>query len=186
MIDSHLIPNIVNVVTTTDLGFTLDLQLISKMHSTSAQYDPDTNPPPVPVYYKTPDMEGKISIFQSGKLISVGTKSPDRSQSELEDVVKMLFELHGEITRDVEYNIRNLVATFDFKMILDLELLYALMGGMYEPEQFPALILKEKDSSVTYLIFRSGKMNIVGAKSIKQLSQSLIKIVENVSKLKGD
>ena len=181
--DHHFTPNIVNVVTTTDLGISLDLQLISEVYFTSTLYEPESAHPPVPVYYKTPDMEGKISIFHTGKLISVGTKSPERSQIELENVVHMLFELHEKTPKKLEYIIQNLVATFDFQTRLNLERLYALIGGSYEPERFPAIILKENESSVTFLIFRSGKMNIVGAKTIDQLTFSLSNLVENILKM---
>jgi transcription initiation factor TFIID TATA-box-binding protein len=71
-------------------------------------------------------------------------------------------------TLEIEANIRNIVVLYKTK-VSDLEYLSETLGGIYEPEQFPAIIYKPDEIDVTYLIFNSGKIIISGIKSIKQI-----------------
>ena len=43
---------------------------------------------------------------------------------------------------------------------VDLESLALVTDGIYEPEQFPGMILRHDEPKVTYLIFNSGKIVI--------------------------
>ena len=58
-----------------------------------------------------------------------------------------------------------------------------MTDGIYEPEQFPALILRNASPKVTYLVFSSGKIVIVGNKSIEDLETASRKIVKMVCDL---
>ena len=66
--------NIVNVVATADLAQRVDIQEIAEIPYTI--HDSEIYGGRV-TYLKTPQMYGKVTIFPSGKLISVGTKSPE-------------------------------------------------------------------------------------------------------------
>ena len=70
--------------------------------------------------------------------------------------------------------LRNIVATIDMKRKFDLnKLTLTIRNSIYEPEQFPGLIAKiTKQTSLTFLIFSSGKIVIVGAKSEEELNES--------------
>jgi transcription initiation factor TFIID TATA-box-binding protein len=72
--------------------------------------------------------------------------------------------------------IQNIVARFDLGERTHLEELARTMPkSMYEPEQFPGLIFRIRDSCVA-LIFASGKGVLAGAKTISELNQGLFEI----------
>ena len=45
-------------------------------------------------------------------------------------------------------------------------------NSIYEPEQFPAAIVKSNEPKVTYLIFNSGKIIISGVKTDEELEKA--------------
>ena len=158
--------NIVNVVATANLRQQVDLLMISELPDTT--YDQKIYGGRV-AYLKTPEMYGKVTIFPSGKLISVGTKSPEQAQQDLERTVKTL--VTGGLTNPVEVGaeLRNIIAVQHLEKPVDLGSLSIFTYGIYEPEQFPGLILRQENPKVTYLIFSSGKVVIAGSKSLDEL-----------------
>ena len=79
-------------------------------------------------------------------------------------------------TVEVSAEIRNIVAVQNLEKALDLESLALLTEGIYEPEQFPGIILRQDEPKVTYLIFASGKIVIAGSRNIENLRVSSEKI----------
>ena len=71
---------IVNVVATANLNQEVDLFELAKCKG--ILHDSEIYGGRV-AYFKSPKMEGKVSIFRSAKLISVGTKSEEGAFSEL-------------------------------------------------------------------------------------------------------
>ncbi len=53
----------------------------------------------------------------------------------------------------------------------------------YEPEAFPGLVFRLKDPSITALVFRSGTVVCVGAKSLKEANGGIDKILKMIRKL---
>jgi TATA-box binding protein (TBP) (component of TFIID and TFIIIB) len=78
-------------------------------------------------------MQGKVSIFISGKMISVGTKSESKAFGELDFAVKYL-TAEG-LVRKVELNpkIQNLVVMVDFEHQINLEDFSIKNRAIYEP-----------------------------------------------------
>ena len=74
-------PEIVNVVATADLQQQVSLTEISRLPHTI--HDQEIYGGRV-AYLKTPEMHGKVTIFPSGKLISVGTRSPQQAQEDIQ------------------------------------------------------------------------------------------------------
>jgi len=157
---------IVNVVSTADLKQRVDLHEISKLDHVI--FDQEIYGGRV-AYLKTPEMHGKVTIFPSGKLISVGTKSPEQAQQDLEWTVKTLVTGGLIDPIEVEAELRNIVAVQNLENPVDLESLSIVIEGIYEPEQFPGFILRQENPKVTYLIFSSGKVVIAGSKSLDEL-----------------
>jgi TATA-box binding protein (TBP) (component of TFIID and TFIIIB) len=127
-------------------------------------------------YVKTPEMDGRVTVFSSGKMISVGGKSIKKSIEQLNHAKFHL--LRGKLIEDVALKpkIQNIVATITLPRPLKIAQIYdKLAGAIYEPEQFPGIILKSINS-VSYLIFASGKIVISGAKSKKELLTSAFEI----------
>ena len=162
-------PEIVNLVATSDLRQALSLPEVAKMRYTI--YDQEIYGGRV-VYLKTPKMQGKTSIFPSGKLISVGTRSTEEAQRDLQYTADYLYK-HNLIRETiVEARIRNIVAMITVDDPPSLEEMTDTIGAMYEPEQFPGAILKEEETNATYLIFQSGKIIISGTNSLKNLEEA--------------
>lgn len=80
--------------------------------------------------------------------------------------------------------IENVVASTDIKKVISLDkLLNILEASEYEPEQFPGLVYRLDDPKVATLIFRSGKIICVGARSIAAAKIALRKTVKNIKKV---
>ncbi len=66
--------------------------------------------------------------------------------------------------------IENIVATVILESTLDLNLIEARIPDVdYNPDQFPGLVYRLQSPRITALVFKSGKMVVTGAKSVKQL-----------------
>ncbi len=80
--------------------------------------------------------------------------------------------------------IENVVASTDIKKIISLDkLLTILEASEYEPEQFPGLVYRLAEPKVATLIFRSGKIICVGARSTSAAKVALKKTVRNIKKI---
>ena len=80
--------------------------------------------------------------------------------------------------------IENVVASTDIQKVISLDkLLNILEASEYEPEQFPGLVYRLDEPRVATLIFRSGKIICVGARSISAAKIALRKTVHNIKKI---
>jgi transcription initiation factor TFIID TATA-box-binding protein len=165
---------IVNVVATADLGQIVDFNELVKCKEiiySSSIYGGRV------AYFKTEKMQGKVSIFLSGKMISVGTKSESKAVSELAFVIEYL-AAEGLVKKvELSPKIQNLVVMANFKEPINLEELSEKTRAIYEPEQFPGAILRLKEPfKASVLIFASGKIIITGLKSSEQIEPTIKQI----------
>jgi len=116
-------------------------------------------------------MHGKTTIFPSGKLISVGTKTREQATHGLQETVDTLTQANLIKPVSVTANVRNIVALLTLPNPIPLEQLEE-PNSIYEPEQFPAAILKAENPKATYLIFNSGKIIISGVKTDEELEKA--------------
>jgi len=131
-------------------------------------------------YVKDNKMVGRVTVFGSGKLISVGTKSPDNAILELKNASHILQNYQLIKKCKIFPKIRNIVASGKVNKKIDLHNLARILPrSMYEPEQFPGLIFRIKDSVVA-LIFASGKTVIVGSKTINELNNAFFELQQNL------
>jgi transcription initiation factor TFIID TATA-box-binding protein len=159
---------IVNVIATADMNQEVDLFELAEYKE--ILYDSEIYGGRV-AYFKSPSMEGKVSIFTSGKMISIGTKSEREAFHELNQVKKFLVKKHliADSVRLVP-RVQNIVVTADFEKTINLEELSTDQKMIYEPEQFPGGILRvEEPHNTTILLFASGKAVIVGLKRSEQI-----------------
>ena len=159
---------IVNIVATADLHQSVELIEIAKIRHTI--YDQEIYGGRV-AYLKTPTMHGKTTIFPSGKLISVGTKSREQAKHDLQETVETLTQANLIKPVNVTANVRNIVALLTLPNPIPLEQLEE-PNTIYEPEQFPAAIVKTNEPKATYLIFNSGKIIISGIKTEEELEEA--------------
>ena len=80
--------------------------------------------------------------------------------------------------------VQNIVAFVDLKTELDLErLAFELPDSEYDPDRFPALIVKFKEPKISFLVFRNGKMNCTGADHITKIEEGVAKLVNQLRDL---
>lgn len=163
--------SIVNIVVTASLDQKLDFSELCLFKEIN--YSPFVYSGHV-AYFKTTTMQGRISIFASGKLISVGTTSESRAFLELEILRKLLFKKRFIKKTKLLPKVQNIVVSADFGEIIDFEKILTRTKGIYEPEQFPGLILKmDEPYKASVLIFASGKVVITGLKSSEQIEPTI-------------
>ena len=127
-------------------------------------------------YVKDNTMTGKVTVFRSGKLISIGTKSSEQAEKELRKASKILQKYNLSKSVKILPQVRNIVAGFDLGRKLPIEsLARTLPKCMYEPEQFSGIIYRMQGSCVA-LLFASGKGIIVGAKLIEEVNSAFFEI----------
>jgi len=80
----------------------------------------------------------------------------------------------------------NIVASGQFPQPLDIEKLYLLLDveeKIYEPETYPALLIKIGANRYHVTLYRNGKYIITGVQSIKQLNDAYRKIFHELRKI---
>jgi transcription initiation factor TFIID TATA-box-binding protein len=170
---------IVNVVATAALNQTVDFFELGGFRE--ILHDPEIYGGRV-AYFKSRDMEGKVSIFPSGKLISVGTKSEKKAAIELELAKDFLVKNHIIGPTNLKTRTQNIVLCADIGESINLEELTKNQQApkvIYEPEQFPGGIVRIKEPyKATLLMFASGKIVIAGLKGSYQIERILQKIID--------
>jgi TATA-box binding protein (TBP) (component of TFIID and TFIIIB) len=160
---------IVNVVATATLDRPIDLDSLRDLFPHEVIHDQEIYGGRT-AYFKSKNMEGKVSIFPSGKMISIGTKSVEKSIQELKFVAKTL-----NASLKTEPKVQNIVATANLGFEVDLYKIATLkrIKAIYEPDQFPSAIihlpLHEKEIVASFLLFASGKLVCVGLKDPKDV-----------------
>lgn len=168
---------IVNVVATAALSQKIELVELGQFEEVF--YDSDVYGGRV-AYFKTETMQGKVTIFTSGKMISVGTKSEDTAFNELEAAKEFLVKKGIINNVSLQPKTRNMVITADFGTAVNLEDLSLKKRVIYEPEQFPGAILEIIEPyKTTVLVFASGKAVVTGLTSASQIEP----IIEKVRRL---
>jgi len=176
--------SIVNVVATAALDHPVDLESLKESFPYEVVHDPEIYSGRT-AYFKSNKMQGKVSIFSSGKMISVGTKSQEKAKQELVLVANYL-ERKGIAKLKSPTKIQNMVATADLGFEPKLDSIQRVEGAqiIYEPEQFPgaiiSLTLSEK-TKATILLFSSGKTVCVGLKNRKDIDSAVHRLLEILS-----
>ena len=168
---------IVNVVATAALNQELDLYELRKVRE--ILHDSEIYGGRV-AYFKSSNMEGKVSIFPSGKMISVGTTSEEKAFHELDTAKNFLVKKKFINNVSLHPKTRNMVISVDFGTDVNPEDLSLKERVIYEPEQFPGAILRIIEPyKATVLIFASGKAVVTGLTSTNKIE----KTIETVKRL---
>ncbi len=78
-------------------------------------------------------------------------------------------------------SIVNVVVSVNVNQSLDLNsIIKAVPRIVYKPQQFPGAIFKLKEPKTAHLIFRTGKMVCVGAKSERQAKRAVMKVIQQL------
>ena len=139
-------------------------------------------------YVKLPRMKGKVTVFPTGKMISVGANSTRSSLTSLKNTKNFLKKNKLIKSVKMQSQIVNITALLDLNYKIDIEKLsLKLNGSIYEPEQFPALRYKITHTG-SYSIFASGKIIVMGTKSDTELSRAIFEIrqkLESTENIRG-
>ena len=137
-------------------------------------------------YVKMPEMDGRVTIFPSGKMISVGAKSIKRAKDQLNQ--SKFHMLQYNLIKDtvLSAKVRNIVATVSTGEAMPIDIISTkIPGAIYDPETFPGMIIKGLDSC-SFLVFASGKIVIAGAKSVNELNTVAFEMVQRLNGLLKD
>ena len=164
-----------NTVSTADLKQKIDIARFNEYKHLSSNLDLYRCG-----YVKDDTMVGRVTIFRTGKMISVGTKSPKQADVELKKAVNILKNYKLAKNTRITSQTRNIVSRFDLKKSLPIEMLArTLPKSIYEPDQFPGLIYRIQGSCVA-LLFASGKGIIVGATSIEEINSAFFDVKSQI------
>jgi transcription initiation factor TFIID TATA-box-binding protein len=170
-----------NMVITVQFSDRIDLnKLVSKL-SSDAEYFPD-NFPGLVYHMKKP--KASFLIFSSGKATCVGTASEKDAKEAIENMLKLLKDM-GIDVKIPKIEIQNIVASTKLDARLDIDkMAFELENSEYEPATFPGLVYK-MEGSVTFLIFGTGKIVCVGARSTKNIEESFDRLVKKLRTIKA-
>jgi len=120
------------------------------------------------IVFRLKDMELAMLIFDSGSVICTGAGKEEFVYIARDRLVEKLKEFDINLKSEPKIEFQNIVASTMFypKINLD-EFADYDENTEYEPEQFPGLIYKLEDPNAVMLVFRSGRIVITGAKSVK-------------------
>jgi len=170
--------NIENVVASATLDQRIDLLAIMKVFR-NVEYRPKQFPGLV---FRLKRPKTATLIFASGKMVCTGSKSEQQARAAVRKVVRELQNNGIIILSKPRIVIQNIVASVNLNGSIDLEEAVRKMDNvMYEPEQFPGLILRMSAPKVVMLLFASGKAVCTGAKNedmVQEAVDALSKMLE--------
>jgi transcription initiation factor TFIID TATA-box-binding protein len=169
-----------NMVITVQFSDRIDLDKLASKLPSGAEYFPDNFPG---VVYRMKKPRASFLIFSSGKATCTGTASEKNAKEAIGNMRKLLKDV-GIDVKIPKIEIQNIVASAKLDANLDLDAIaFNLENSEYEPETFPGLVYKMK-GSVTFLIFGTGKIVCVGARSTKDIKESFDRLVKKLRKFK--
>lgn len=169
ILEQNVAITIENVVATTSLDQNINIKKIIKPFH--AKYNPDIFPGAIIRLYNP---RAVMLVFKSGSIVCTGTKSEEMANKAIERFVSELN--NTTMSQNVNFqNIKivNMVASCNLNCKIHLEQAARILPrSLYEPDQFPGIIHRLSYPKTVALIFASGKLVCVGAKSTKEVYDS--------------
>lgn len=137
--------------------------------------------------YKFIPEETNVRLIISGRdwsekrLLIYGCKTSEEATEYIEEVIDRVNEIGHEAKLVSGPKITNIAVSGDFEQPLELEKLAVDLPKRgidveYEPEQFPAAIVKLDNPSATFLLFSNGKFSIQGLKNKGEIEPQITRI----------
>ncbi|XP_022747678.1 TATA-box-binding protein 2-like [Durio zibethinus] len=170
---SGIVSTIENVVSVVNLGCKLDLKAIALL-APNAEYNPQKF---AAVMIRIKETKTTALIFSSGKMVCTGAKTEQQSRLAARKHARIIQKLGFDV-KFKDFKIHNIVAAYDFRFPINLIRLANshFKFSVYEPELFPGLIYRMKQSKIMIMVFSSGKIAIAGA----QKRDEILKAFENI------
>ena len=161
--------DIVNVVATSPVCGDVDLDRVcTRLDCT---YHPDNFPG---LTIRLAEPKCAVLLFKTGKTVCTGTKSPDMAAVALKKVAVLLRSIGVDADENPKVTITNMVAMGVFGRRVHLETApRKLPRSMYEPELFPGIVCRMVDPKCVILLFASGKIVCVGARSEADITRAV-------------
>ena len=111
--------------------------------------------------------------FASGNMVCTGAKTEIESRLAGRKYVRLL-QKHGIPVSFRNFKIQNIVASAEIPHCLKLLELSQAYGPYvsYEPDLFPGLVFRTTSPKLVFLLFRSGKIVITGARCRKEIQST--------------
>ena len=172
---------VVNIVISSSLEQDIPLE---RMASTlpNTEYNPEQFPGLV---LRIKEPKTSALIFSSGKIVLTGARTMEDIDASIDKIVKSLKKININITIKPKVTVQNIVASGSIGMDLNLNTLaIKLPNTEYEPEQFPGLVFKLKDTAATFLLFTNGKIVCTGTKTFDAVHEAVDKLIVTLKNLK--
>jgi len=160
-----------NVVATARLGQEINLKKVIRKFS-DVKYNPERFPGAI---IKMESPKCTLLLFKTGSIVCTGTKSEEKAKDALTFFAGKIEEsgmcrIHGLS----EIKIQNITSSCNLKNEIHLEdAARTLPRSLYEPEQFPGIILRIPYPKTVILLFASGKIVCTGAKITNDIHLSV-------------
>ena len=120
--------------------------------------------------------------WEEKRLLIYGSTSSEEARRYVEQVVDDLEAIGHEATPVHDPEITNLAVSGDFGIPLSLESLFWSLDGQevdveYEPEQFPAAIVRLGEPEATFMLYSTGKFVIQGLTELIAVDEAVEKMV---------
>ncbi len=121
--------------------------------------------------------------FASGNMVCTGAKTEALSRLASRKYVRLL-QKHDVPVSFRDFKIQNIVAASYVGRTIKLNELSEAYGPYvsYEPDLFPGLVFRTTSPKLVFLIFRSGKIVITGAKKREEITKTFDVLFQNVIK----
>ena len=169
-----------NVVASIDLHGEIDVERVAN-ELESVRYNPSVFPGAV---YKMESLGVTFLIFYSGKLVCTGAKSVETIRKATEKLKRTLESMGMKFREEPEIQVQNIVAAGDLGFgTLDLDIVALTLPNVeYEPEIFPGVVYRVKNSRMTILIFNSGKVAVSGARTEEDIERAVEELTRDFEK----
>jgi transcription initiation factor TFIID TATA-box-binding protein len=171
-----------NIVATTQIAKELDIEHLADAIQDS-NYDPEEFSGLV-LHFNDP--KTAALVFSSGEIICTGAKNIDEIEDSMIKTIDKIEKAGISVMDEPEVDIQNIVASLDLKKELDLAniIMNPLLENVeYEPEKLPGLVYRIDGSSVSLLIFGSGKIVCTGAEKLEGASDAIDTIVDKLKSM---
>jgi transcription initiation factor TFIID TATA-box-binding protein len=170
-----------NVVATCNVGSTLFLPGLAQQLE-YCEYNPARF---AAVTFRLKSPRSTVLYFGSGKIVCTGAKS---TMEALLATYKYVNVLKTKLQLPVHvygFCVQNMVASASVPHTLNLERIFQCFPteASYEPQLFPGLILRNPTLSIVFLLFKSGRIIITGAKQRETIDKAYRLIVHKVHHL---
>jgi len=125
-------------------------------------------------------------VFNTGKIVSTGTKSPQQAKKAVEVLLVKIKKLGVPVSKTTKIVVQNIVASANIGREINLNVVaFQLENSEYEPEQFPGLIYRMEEEKVVFLLFSTGRVICTGGKSKESIERALATLVNRLRQVKA-